>query len=108
MNFINKARKFEENLLYILKISNERLVNATKSILFIKRIIDREIDMSENKRIIILLLNILNNFINFELNIEFNEILKETRIRIKFNKLLIRKLMIFLNNNYVFLITLFL
>ena len=27
--------------------------------------------------IIILLLNILNNFISFELNIKFNEILKE-------------------------------
>ena len=34
--------------------------------------------MSENKEIIILLLNILNNFINFELNIKFNEILNKT------------------------------
>ena len=45
--------------------------------------------MSENKEIIIILLNILNNFIGFELNIEFSEILKKIQIRIKFNKLLI-------------------
>ena len=54
-----------------------------------------EIDRNKNKNIIILLLNISNNFINFELNIEFNEILKEIRIWIKFNKLLIRELTIF-------------
>ena len=45
--------------------------------------------MSESKKIIILLLNILSDFIGFKLNIEFNKILKEIRIRIKFNKLLI-------------------
>ena len=33
--------------------------------------------MNKNKRIIMLLLNILNNFISFELNIKFNKILKE-------------------------------
>ena len=48
-----------------------------KSILFIKRVINRKIDINNNKKIIILLLNILNNFINFELNIKFNEILKK-------------------------------
>ena len=60
-----------------------------RSILFIKRIINRKVDINNNKKIIILLLNILNNFINFELNIEFDEILKRIRIRIKFNKLLV-------------------
>ena len=57
--------------------------------LFIKRIISRNVDVNENKKIIILLLNILNDFIGFKLNIKFDEILKEIRIRIKFNKLLI-------------------
>ena len=38
--------------------------------------INRKIDISENKKIIILLLNILNDFIGFKLNIKFNEILK--------------------------------
>ena len=70
--FINKVRGFEKSFLYILKISNEPLVSATRSILFIKRVINRKIDISDNKKIIMLLLNILNNFINFELNIEFN------------------------------------
>ena len=64
--------------------------------LFIKRLIDRKVDINENKKIIILLLNILNDFIYFELNIKFNEIFSEIRIRIKFNKLSIRKLTIFL------------
>ena len=49
--------------------------------------INREININKNKEIIILLLNILNNFINFKLNIKFNEVLKKTRIWIKFNKL---------------------
>ena len=48
-----------------------------KSILFIKRIINRKVDTSENKKIIILLLNILNSFISFELNNQFDEVLKE-------------------------------
>ena len=69
-------KEFEKSSLYILKISNERLVDTIKLILFIKRIINREIDINKNKEIIILLLNILNNFINFELNIKFNRILK--------------------------------
>ena len=63
--------------------------------LLIERIIGREIDINDDKRIIMLLLNILNDFINFELNIEFNKVLREIRIRIKFNKLSIRKLIIF-------------
>ena len=92
---INKIKKFKKNSLCILRISNKRLVDIIKLILFIKRIINRKVDINNNKNIIILLLNILNNFINFELNIKFNEILKEIRIRIKFNKLLIRKLIIF-------------
>ena len=58
--------------------------------------ISRKVDINKNKEIIILLLNILNNFINFELNIKFNKVLKRIRIRIKFNKLLIPKLTIFL------------
>ena len=78
--FINKIKKFEENFLYILKISNKRLIDIIRSILFIKRIINRKIDINENKEIIILLLNISNNFINSELNIKFDKILKETRI----------------------------
>ena len=82
-------RKFEKNFLYILKISNKRFVNTIRSILFIKRVISRKIDINKNKRIIILLLNILNNVIDFKLNIKFNGILRKIRIRIKFNKLLI-------------------
>ena len=89
MIFINKAKEFKKSFLYILKISNKRLINIIRSILFTKRIVNRKINKNKNKEIIILLLNILNNFINFELNIEFNGILKEIRIRIKFNKLLI-------------------
>ena len=65
-----------------------------RSILFIKRVINRKIDINKNKEIIILALNILNHFINFKLNIKFDGALKGTRIRIKFNKLLIRKLII--------------
>ena len=80
LTFINKIRKFEKNFLYILKLSNKRFINAIKLILFIKRIINREIDINESEEIIILLLNILNNFISFELNIKSNEILKRTRI----------------------------
>ena len=87
--FINKIKEFKKSFLYILKISNKRFVNIMKLMLFIKRIIDRKVDISDNREIIILLLNVLNKFIGFELNIEFDEILKETRIRIKFNKLLI-------------------
>ena len=82
-------KEFEKSSLYILKTSNKRFINTIKSILFIKRIINRKIDINKNKKIIILLLNILDNFINFELNIKFNEILKKIRIRIIFNKLLI-------------------
>ena len=78
--FINKMKEFEKNFLYILKISNKRFVNIIRSLLFIKRVISREINTNENKKIIILLLNILNNFINFKLNIEFDEILKKIRI----------------------------
>ena len=51
-----------------------------RSILFIKRVINRKVDVSDNKEIIMLLLNILNNFISFELNIEFNGVLKGIRI----------------------------
>ena len=80
---------FEKSVFYILKISDKRFVDIMKSILFIKRIINRKIDISDNKKIIILLLNILNNFIGFRLNIKFDEILRRIRIRIKFNKLLI-------------------
>ena len=46
-------REFEKNFLYILKISNNRLVNAIRLILFIKRIINRKIDINKNKKIII-------------------------------------------------------
>ena len=73
-------REFEKSFLYILKISNKRFINTIKLILFIKWIISRKLDISENEKIIILLLNILNNFINSELNIKFNEVLKEIRI----------------------------
>ena len=75
--FINKMRKFGENFLCILKISNRRFVNTIKSILFIKRVINRKVDKNKNKEIMMLLLNILNNFITFKSNIEFGEILKE-------------------------------
>ena len=87
--FINKIKRFEKSFLYILRILNKRFVDITRSILFIKRVINREVDINNNKKIIILLLNILNDFINFKLNIKFDEILKGIRIRIKFNKLLI-------------------
>ena len=76
LTFINKLREFEESFLYILKISDERLVFAIKSILFIKRIINRKVDINNNNKIIILLLNVLNNFISFELDIKFGEVLK--------------------------------
>ena len=39
--------------------------------------INRKVDINNNKEIIILLLNISNNFINSELNIKFNKILKK-------------------------------
>ena len=50
-------KRFEESFLYILRISNKRFIDTIKSILFIKRMIAREIDTSEDKEIIILLLN---------------------------------------------------
>ena len=78
--FINKIKKFEKSFLYILKILNKWFVDIPRSILFIKRVINWKIDINNNKKIIILLLNILNNFINFELNIKFDEILRKTRI----------------------------
>ena len=53
---------FENFFLYILRILNKWLVDTIKSILFIKRVINREIDINDNKKIIILLLNNLNNF----------------------------------------------
>ena len=70
-------KKFKKSFLYILKISNQRFVNAIRFIFFIKRIINRKIIKNKNKGIIILLLNILNNFINFQLDIKSDEILKK-------------------------------
>ena len=89
-------RGFKESFLYILKISNERFVDIIRLILFIKRIIGRKIDISDNKRVIILLLNILNDFIGFELDIKSGRVLRGIRIWMKFSKLLIWKLTIFL------------
>ena len=68
-------REFEKSVFF--KISNKRLVDIIELILFINRIINREIDIIKDKKYIILLLIILNNSINFELNIKFRTVLKK-------------------------------
>ena len=80
---------------YNLVISNGFVIKINlKTLLIIKRIINLNVDINENKEIAILSLNVLNDYFitNFKLNefktiTIFNEIL--FKIKMKVNKLLI-------------------
>ena len=94
MTFINKMKGFEMRFRYNLVISNNFIIKInSKALLIIKRIINLIIDVNKDKEIIILSLNVSNNYFiaNFKLNAfetitTFNEIF--FKIKIKFNKLL--------------------
>ena len=94
MTFINKMKGFEMRFRYNLVISNNFIIKINlKALLIIKRIINLIIDVNKDKEIIILSLNVSNNYFiaNFKLNAfetitTFNEIF--FKIKIKFNKLL--------------------
>ena len=94
ITFINKMKKFEMRFRYNFIISNDFIMKMNlKFLLIIKRIINLIIDINKDEKVVISLLNVLNDrFIaNFKLNAFkmitiFNEILFE--IEMKLNKLL--------------------